>query len=69
MLAHGYNHAFGGGRIAGTTRWFTSIGMRPAWVHAWVATLTELGCGALLLVGLLTPLAAGGCSARCWSLS
>jgi putative oxidoreductase len=60
MLAHGYNHAFRGGRIAGTTRWFASIGMRPAWVHAWVATLTELGCGTLLLAGLLTPLAAGG---------
>jgi putative oxidoreductase len=60
MLAHGYNHAFGGGRIAGTTRWFASIGMRPAWVHALLATVTELGCGVLLLVGLLTPLAAGG---------
>jgi putative oxidoreductase len=60
MLAHGWNHVFGGGKIAGTTRWFASIGMRPAWVHAWVATVTELGCGALLLAGLLTPLAAGG---------
>ena len=43
MLAHGWNHAFGGGRIPGTTRWFASIGMRPAWVHAYVATLTEIG--------------------------
>jgi putative oxidoreductase len=60
MLAHGWNHAFGGGKIAGTTRWFASIGMRPAWVHAYVATITELGCGVLLLLGLLTPLAAGG---------
>ena len=60
MLAHGWNHAFGGGKIAGTTRWFASIGMRPAWVHAYVATLTEIGCGVLLLLGLLTPLAAGG---------
>jgi putative oxidoreductase len=60
MLAHGWNHAFGGGKIAGTSRWFASIGMRPAWVHAWVATITELGCGILLLAGLLTPLAAGG---------
>lgn len=60
MLAHGWNHAFGGGKIAGTARWFASIGMRPAWVHAWVATVTEIGCGVLLLLGLLTPLAAGG---------
>ena len=60
MLAHGWNHAFGGGKIAGTSRWFASIGMRPALVHAYVATLTEIGCGVLLLLGLLTPLAAGG---------
>lgn len=60
MLAHGWNHAFGGGKIAGTSRWFASIGMRPSWVHAWVATITEIGCGLLLLLGLLTPLAAGG---------
>jgi putative oxidoreductase len=60
MLAHGWNHAFGGGKIAGTTRWFASIGMRPAWVHARVATVTEIGAGVLLLLGLLTPLAAAG---------
>ena len=60
MLAHGWNHAFGGGKIPGTTRWFDSIGMRPAWVHAYVATLTEIGSGVLLLLGLLTPLAAAG---------
>ena len=60
MLAHGWNHAFGGGKIAGTTRWFASIGMRPAWVHAYVATVTEIGAGVLLLLGLLTPLAAAG---------
>jgi putative oxidoreductase len=60
MLAHGWNHAFGGGKIPGTTRWFASIGMRPAWVHAYVATVTEIGSGVLLLLGLLTPLAAAG---------
>src|ERR1700757_261957 len=56
MLAHGWNHAFGGGKIPGTTRWFASIGMRPAWVHAYVATLTEIGCGVLgtMLVALVT---------------
>jgi putative oxidoreductase len=57
MVAHGWNHVFGGGRIAGTGRWFESLGMRPGWLHAWTASLTELGAGALLLLGLLTPLA------------
>lgn len=58
MFAHGWNHVFGGGKIAGTTEWFESLGMRPARVHAWLASLTELGAGVLLVLGLLTPLAA-----------
>jgi uncharacterized membrane protein YphA (DoxX/SURF4 family) len=29
-------------------------------VHATMATVTELGAGMLLIVGVLTPLAAGG---------
>ena len=62
MLAHGWNHVFGGGKIAGTGRWFESLGMRPGWLHAWTASLTELGAGALLVLGLLTPLAAGACA-------
>jgi putative oxidoreductase len=57
MLAHGWNHVFGGGKIAGTGRWFESLGMRPGWLHAWTASLTELGAGVLLVLGLLTPLA------------
>ena len=60
MLAHGYNHAFGGGKLAGTARWFESIGIRPGRVHALLATLTELGVAPLLFLGLLTPLAAAG---------
>jgi putative oxidoreductase len=60
MLAHGYNHAFGGGKLAGTARWFESIGIRPGSVHALLATLTELVVAPLLFLGLLTPLAAGG---------
>lgn len=58
MLAHGWNHLWGGGGIDGTTEWFRGLGMRPARLHAWLASLTELGAGALLIVGLLTPLAA-----------
>jgi putative oxidoreductase len=60
MLAHGYNHIFGGGKIPGTARWFGSMGMRPPVVHAWLASLVELGAGILLLAGLLTPFAAAG---------
>ena len=60
MLAHGWNHAFGGGKLPGTARWFESIGIRPGRVHALAATVTELGAGALLVLGLLTPLAAAG---------
>jgi putative oxidoreductase len=58
MIAHGWNHAFGGGKLPGTARWFESIGIRPGHVHALAATVTELGAGALLVLGLLTPLAA-----------
>lgn len=56
MLAHGINHIFGGGKIEGTGRWFASLGMRPGIVHAWMASLTEIAGGALLVLGLLTPL-------------
>ena len=60
MLAHGVNHVIGGGRIAGTARWFESLGMRPGRLHAWLASGTEIGAGVLLVLGLLTPLAAAG---------
>jgi putative oxidoreductase len=60
FLAHGYNHIFGGGKIAGTARWFDSLGMRPGIIHAWMASLVELGSGALLIFGFLTPLAGAG---------
>lgn len=55
MLAHGLNHVYGGGKIAGTARWFESLGMRPGIVHAWLASLTEVVGGVLLVLGLLTP--------------
>ena len=60
MIAHGYNHIFRGGKIAGTAGWFESLGMKPGILHAWLASLTELGAGAMLIFGFLTPLAAGG---------
>ncbi len=55
MLAHGINHIYGGGKIAGTGRWFESLGMKPGIVHAWLASITEVVGGALLVLGLLTP--------------
>jgi putative oxidoreductase len=60
MLAHGYNHWLGGGKIAGTARWFSSIGFKQPVLQAWLATFTELAAGVFLLLGLLTPLAAAG---------
>jgi putative oxidoreductase len=60
MVAHGYNHIFRGGKIQGTAGWFESLGMKPGILHAWLASLTELGAGAMLIFGFLTPLAAAG---------
>src|ERR1700710_2088583 len=60
FIAHGYNHIYGGGKIAGTGRWFESLGMKPGWLHAWTASVTELGAGVLLVLGLLTPFAGAG---------
>src|SRR3954469_2638357 len=62
MAAHGYNHFFRGGKIAGTGRWFASLGMKPGILHAWLASVTELVAGSMLILGLLTPLAAGACA-------
>lgn len=60
MLAHGINHIWGGGKITGTAGWFGSMGMRPPLVQAWLASVTEIGAGVLLVLGLLTPLGAAG---------
>jgi putative oxidoreductase len=60
FVAHGINHVFGGGKIAGTARWFESLGMKPGIFHAWTASLTEVGAGSLLILGLLTPLGGAG---------
>jgi putative oxidoreductase len=55
MLAHGYNHVFGGGKIEGTARWFAGLGMKPGLLHAWLASITEMVGGTLLILGLATP--------------
>ncbi len=58
MLAHGVNHVRP--NIDGTAAWFGSMGMKPARLHAWLASVTEIGAGVLLALGLLTPFAAAG---------
>src|SRR5215208_4240971 len=50
--------AFGGGGLEGTTGMFDRIGLRPGWLHARAAGTLEFAGGALLAIGLLTPIAA-----------
>jgi putative oxidoreductase len=57
MIAHGMNHWRGGGKIAGTARWFGGLGLRQPVLQAWMSVVTEVGAGTLLVIGLLTPLA------------
>ncbi|MFE2884947.1 DoxX family protein [Streptomyces sp. NPDC059272] len=57
MLLHGLNHWRGGGRIEGTARWFTGLGLRQGVLQAWASVVTEVGAGALLVLGLLTQFA------------
>ncbi|PXY33680.1 DoxX family protein [Prauserella coralliicola] len=54
MIAHGVNHWLGGGRIEGTARWFGGLGLRYGTLQAWLSVVTEIGAGALLVLGLLT---------------
>ena len=58
MIAHGVNHWIGGGKIAGTARWFGGLGLRQPTLQAWLSVLTEVAAGALLVLGLLTSFAA-----------
>jgi putative oxidoreductase len=58
VAAHGYNHVWGGGGLAGTTRWFGSLGLRPPKLHAVLSSVGELAAGSALAIGLFTPLAA-----------
>lgn len=60
MAAHGVNHIFGGGKIAGTGRWFSSMGMRNGRLQAWMASITEIAAGLGFAFGFLTPVCAAG---------
>jgi putative oxidoreductase len=48
---------FGGYGLKGTGGWFESIGMKPGVTMALMAGLAEFAGGALLALGLFTPLA------------
>ncbi|WP_121258761.1 DoxX family protein [Nocardioides ferulae] len=58
LVAHGWNKVFGAGGLAGTTRWFEGLGLRPAAVHARVAAFSEMAAGALMVLGLFSGLTA-----------
>ncbi|MEA2375004.1 MAG: putative oxidoreductase [Thermoleophilaceae bacterium] len=61
FVGHGAQKLFGiwgGHGIDGTAGFFEGIGLRPGRLHATAAGFNELAGGALLAVGLFTPLAA-----------
>ena len=60
MIAHGYNHVFNGGKLPGVANWFASLGFKAPRLQAALASYTELGAAPLLILGLVTPLAAAG---------
>lgn len=55
FAGHGWGKRKGG--IDGTAGWFDSMGMKPGRLHAHAASLTEIGAGLLLAIGLFTSLA------------
>ncbi len=60
IFAHGWRHLTAVRSGPGMAQWFESLGLKPGPLHAWNVTVTELGVGALLVVGFLTPLSYGG---------
>jgi len=58
LVAHGLNHAFGGGRLPGAARWFESLGLRHGPVQALMSAVVEVAGGAGLALGLFTSFAA-----------
>lgn len=55
MIAHGVRHAR---TLDGTERWFRSIGFRRARLQAWLSSAVEIGSGAAVAAGAVTPLSA-----------
>jgi putative oxidoreductase len=63
MAGHGAQKlfgVFGGPGLAGATGFFGTLRFRAPRALATIASLTEFGCGLLLALGLLTPLAGLG---------
>ncbi len=60
MVVHGLNKVRGPGGLDGTANYFESLGLQPAAVHARVAAATEITTGALLSLGVMTPVASAG---------
>ena len=58
LVAHGWNKIYGAGGLAGTSRWFEGLGLRPGWIHARLAATTEIAAGIQMTLGLLTGLSA-----------
>ncbi|HEV7207394.1 MAG TPA: DoxX family protein [Mycobacteriales bacterium] len=58
LVAHGLNHAFGGGRLPGAARWFEGLGLRHGRLQALTSAVVEVAGGTGLAVGLLTSFAA-----------
>jgi putative oxidoreductase len=59
FVGHGAQKLFGvwgGHGLAGTAGFFESIGLKPGRAHATAAAVAEFGGGALIALGLLTPL-------------
>jgi putative oxidoreductase len=56
LIAHGTNKVMGAGGLEGTTGWFDSLGLQPAWLHARLAAATEIGAGTLMTLGVADPL-------------
>ena len=63
FIGHGTQKLFGwfsGPGLAGTEGMMEALNLRPARPNAYAAGITETAGGALLIVGLATPLAAAG---------
>lgn len=63
IFAHGWRHRQAVSSGPGIAQWFESLGLKPGPLHAWNVTLTELGVGVLLVLGIVTPFAYGGLAA------
>jgi putative oxidoreductase len=59
IFAHGWRHLAGTRSGPGIANWFEGLGLKPGQLHAWNVTLTELGVGVVLVLGIVTPVSYG----------